>query len=94
MLTAVQRSDRRLRHVGVRSLLALLLLYWCFTGTKVQVLTQSTTALPSLVLSLLAFLVRYWYKSANTDSKGRQSCRYSAAPGVGYDERMTYAGVC
>jgi hypothetical protein len=41
MLTAVQRSDRRLRHVGVRSLLASLLRYWSFTGTKVQVLLKA-----------------------------------------------------
>ena len=43
--------------------------FTCFTGTKVQILTQwssclrSYTPLSAQVLSLLA----YWYKSTNTD---------------------------
>ncbi len=60
----------------VLSLLALLVLYWCFTGTKVQILTLHARCRSSEVLSLLVLywcftgdlLVIYWYKSTNTDT--------------------------
>ncbi len=46
----------------------LYLLYWCFTGTKVQILTLLIAEGGRQALSLLALLVLYWYKSTNTDA--------------------------
>jgi hypothetical protein len=44
------------------------LLYWYFTGTKVQILTLLIAEGGRQLLSFLALLVLYSYKSTNTDA--------------------------
>jgi hypothetical protein len=51
------------------------MLYWRFTGTKVQILTQRTKgpSAPEEAGQVYALLALYWYKSTNTDAEARCS---------------------